>query len=143
MESLQFLGIDPGLLLGFAVASLLSWLWADGAIRALYTRRFKEFTEANLDQTLRAAQARSALWRAKLDLDFGKRIDRIERIFYIDTVMLGQFSRLSAWVILKALYGWIQKPGIAQSGAPDEDKEINTFYACGLGQRRRRNRVVI
>ncbi len=143
MESLQSLGIDPGLFLGFAVASLLSWLWADGAIQALYTRRFGELTESNPDQTLRTAQARSELWRAKLDLDFGKRSDRIERIFYIDSVMLGQFSLFSAWVILKAFYGWIQKPGVAQSGAPGEDKEITTFYACVLRQRRRSNRMVI
>ncbi len=142
MESLQYLGIDPSLLLGFAVASLLSWLWADGAIQALYTRRFMELTEGNPDQTLRAAQAKSELWRAKLDLDFGKRIGRIPRIFYIDSVMLGQFSLLSAWVILKAFHGWIQKPGVAQS-APDGDKEITTFYACVLGQGIRCKRVII
>jgi len=133
METLQALGINLTLLIGFALANLVSWVWADDLIQDLYRRRFRELTESNPDQTLRAAQAKGELWRTKLDLDFGKRIGRIERIFYIYSVMLGQFSLLSAWVILKAFYGWIQKPGVAQSGAPEEDKEITTFYAYVYG----------
>lgn len=133
VQILQTLGVNFGTLIGFLVANLVSWMAADYLIQKLYKRRFSEIVETNPDQTLRDAQAKSEAWRNKLDLEFGRRIGRIERVFYIYAVMLGQFSLLSAWVIMKAFYGWIQKPNVAQSAAPDEDKEITTYYAYIYG----------
>jgi hypothetical protein len=83
----------------------------------------------NKKNTIEGAENDAKAWPAKLDIEFGKRIGRIERISYIYAFMLGQFSLLSAWVILKAFYGWIQKPDVAQSGAPESEKEITTFYS--------------
>lgn len=133
MPTFQTLGVDFGLLIGFLVANLVSWVVADRLIQRLYKKRFSEIVESNRDQTLQDADAKSEAWRTKLDLEFGKRIGRIERVFYIYAVMLGQFSLLSAWVILKAFYGWIQKPDVAQLAVSDEDKEITTFYAYIYG----------
>lgn len=133
MQILQMLGVNLSLLLGFLVANLLSWLVADYLIQKLYRIRFAEIVGSNPDQTMRDAQAKSEGWRNKLDLDFGKRIGRIERVFYIYAVMLGQFTLLSAWVIMKAFYGWIQRPSVASSTAVEEDKEITTFYAYIYG----------
>lgn len=125
-------GREPCALIGFFVANLISWVAADNFIQGLYDKRFNEIVKSNPDQTLRDAQAKSEAWRNKLDLEFGKQIGRIERVFYIYAVMFTQFSLLSAWVILKAFYGWIQKPSVAQSAAPEEDK-ITTFYAYIYG----------
>lgn len=133
MQILEVLGVDLCALIGFFVANLISWVAADNFIQGLYDKRFNEIVKSNPDQTLRDAQAKSEAWRNKLDLEFGKRIGRIERVFYIYAVMFTQFSLLSAWVILKAFYGWIQKPSVAQSAAPEEDKEITTFYAYIYG----------
>jgi hypothetical protein len=127
------IGISLGGLGGFAVAVIISWIAGDNIILTLYKRRFKEIVLENPDRSLRDAEARSEAWRNKLDLEFGKRIGRIERIFYIYAVMLNQFALLSAWVILKAFYGWIQKPTVAQSTATEEDKDITTFYAYVYG----------
>jgi hypothetical protein len=133
LDLIESVGINIGTLGGFAVAVIISWVAGDHIILMLYKRRFKEIVQGNPDQTLRDAEARSEAWRNKLDLEFGKRIGRIERIFYIYAVMLNQFTLLSAWVILKAFYGWIQKPTVAQSTATEEDKDITTFYAYVYG----------
>jgi hypothetical protein len=133
LETFQLIGIDIPLFFGFIVANLFSWLWADKIIQKLYSKRFEEITHSNKDQTVRKAEAMTELWRSTLDIDFGKRIGRIERIFYIYSFTLGQLSLLSAWVILKAFYGWIQKPDIARSETSENDKAITTFYTYIYG----------
>jgi hypothetical protein len=128
MDLLMGIGIDLPAFCGFAAACLVSWVWADIVIQSLYNKRFKEMMESNPNLThSQATQARHS-WNRKLDLEFGKRIGRIERIFYIYAVMFDALTLLSAWVILKAFYGWIQKPSVAQSDAPEAEKEITTFY---------------
>ena len=133
IDILEASGVGVELLGGFAAADLISWIIVDHVILALYNRRFKEILRGNLNLTGDQVNAKSISWRDKLDLDFGRRIGRIERIFYIYAVMLNQFTLLSAWVILKAFYGWIQKPAVSQSSASEEDKDITTFYAYVYG----------
>lgn len=135
IDVLESAGIRIELLGGFTAAVIISWMAGDHLILALYRRRFREIVRGNPDLTSREADARSDAfaWRDKLDLDFGRRIGRIERVFYIYAVMLNQFTLLSAWVILKAFYGWIQKPEVSQSTASEEDKDITTFYAYVYG----------
>src|SRR5688572_29969781 len=112
MDLVAKLGIDLPAFGGFGLACLLSWLFADVIIQNLYRKRFKEMLESNLNLT--HAQDKEAMkdWNKKLDLAFGKRIGRIERVFYIYAIMFNGLTLLSAWVILKAFYGWIQKPSI-------------------------------
>lgn len=128
LEILLNLGIDYTTFLGFLVANLISYFMIDRVIQKFYDHRFNELTQLNLENTLREANQESERWKRRLNLDFGKRIGRIERFFYIYSVMLNQFTLLGAWTILKAFYGWIQKPTVAQSMVPEEDKEITTFY---------------
>jgi hypothetical protein len=130
---LESAGIRIELLGGFAAAVIISWMAGDIVILELYRRRIREIVRGNPDLTGREADVKGDAWRDKLDLEFGRRIGRIERVFYIYAVMLNQFTLLSAWVILKAFYGWIQKPEVSQSTASEKDKDITTFYAYVYG----------
>jgi len=114
---LKNIGIDIYFIISFIVVNLISWLWAADAIQSMYHRRFKE---------------KNKEWHSKLDLNFGKQIGRLERIFYIYSVMFGQFSLLNAWVILKAFFGWTQKT-IIYSKMRKKEKEITIFYSYLYG----------
>ncbi len=128
MDIIASLGIDIPSFFGFLFACLLSWYFADSIIQRLYSKRFDEMMGADQNLTGKDIQRGKVDLANKLDLDFGKRIGRIERVFYIYSIMFNALTLLSAWVILKAFYGWIQKPEIARSLASESTKEITTFY---------------
>jgi hypothetical protein len=131
--SLDVPGIEVSKLAGFAAGVLVSWIAGDPLILWLYSRRFRKIIEGNRSLTFDQGDIEHQRWRNRLDLEFGRIIGRIERIFYIYAVTMSQFTLLSSWVILKAFYGWIQKPTLAQTGAPEEDKDITAFYAYIYG----------
>lgn len=83
MGILASLGINHVEVGGFIIACVLSWFFADAVIQHLYNKRFKEMTEQNRSITLAEVDRASLGWTERLDLAFGKRIGRIERVFYI------------------------------------------------------------
>jgi hypothetical protein len=103
MDIIASFGIDLPSFFGFLFASLLSWFFADSIIQRLYSKRFDEMMGVDQNLTGNDIQRGKVDLANKLDLDFGKRIGRIERVFYIYSIMFNALTLLSAWVILKAL----------------------------------------
>jgi hypothetical protein len=88
----------------------------------------------------------SSAVRKMLDIRFGWHIGNIERIIYIYAIMFDKLSLLTAWVILKAFFGWLEKPrmgssatieGIVGAGVEDRTDEvvasITLFYSYIYG----------
>lgn len=103
-------GIDVPSISAFVLVNLISFFCVGWIVQALCDQRL------HVDRTeQRAAQMSSAV-RKMLDMRFGWHIGNIERIIYIYAIMFDKLSLLTAWVILKAFFGWLEKPRIGVVG---------------------------
>ena len=130
-QLLQF-GIHLPQFIGYVVACAISWFAADPIIHWRYKQLFHQLTN-DPNKTGKQHEADKAKLASILELKFGKRIGRIERLIYIYAVMLNQFTLLSAWVVLKAFYGWLEKPALAKAFPNDDSKHATLYYAYIYG----------
>lgn len=128
MEFLTTIGVNLPLFIAFGTVCFISWFFADDLIQFLYDRRFDDIISKKQCATCEKGDEHKGNWRKELNLQFGKQIGQIERIFYIYAFMLNAFGLLAAWFILKAFFGWIQKYSGDSLGVPIEQKELTTFY---------------
>lgn len=125
-------GIDFPILIGFLFSNLISWLFIDYIITYFYKRRFSDLSEA-LDKKPSEKLVLIEEWQLKLDIDFGKRIGRLERVLYIYAIMFGKTAILGAWIVLKAFFGWIGKHNRNSQNEIEEMQDITQYYAYIYG----------
>jgi hypothetical protein len=87
-------GIDIPTLFCFLLVNIISFIWANSFIQAM-CKSVKEIRPANYDA---------------LEMNFGRLIVSLERIIYIYAIMSHALEILTAWVILKLFFGWIEHP---------------------------------
>jgi hypothetical protein len=106
-------GIDFPSISAFILVNVVSFLCVGWIIQALCDQRL------HVDRTEQRAAQMSSAFRKMLDMRFGWHIGNIERIIYIYAIMFDKLSLLTAWVILKAFFGWLEKPKLGSSAQMD------------------------
>lgn len=119
-------------LIAYLLVCMVSWWCVDGFIAG----RCTAFNRTLVDDPSRTGvdnDARRALLEELSVLKHGKAIGQIERLFYIYAIMLNQFTLLSAWIIMKAFFGWIEKPGLTEALRDDERMNVKVYYSYIYG----------
>jgi len=89
-------GVDLATLTGLGLACLVSWCCVD----ALIQRHYRKLHRGELKDD----------WPVPLEgVSLCRSIGRIERLLYIYSIASGVYGILSAWIILKAFFGWMQE----------------------------------
>jgi len=81
-------------ILAFGIVSTIGYFALDRVIQRLQKYRFPE----------------EVVKRSEQDVRYGRIIGRLERIFYIYAIMSNFEGILSGWLVLKAFFGWLQRP---------------------------------
>lgn len=70
--------------------------------------------------------------RQFLAMELAREIGRVEKLVYVLAVMLGQYSLITAVIILKAFFGWINIPR-SPSQSSELQSDLNYYYVYIYG----------
>jgi hypothetical protein len=111
-RTLNQYGFDLPAILGFLVGTILAYSPGHWFVGKLFERR-KNIVETRLKADLERRHEEHTVeeelenFQHELDLENAVVIGKWERALYVYSVMFGQFSLLSGWLVMKAFFGWL------------------------------------
>lgn len=102
-------GVNIPLIIGFLAGSILA-ICGNFIVFRLHRMQIQKLFVVDDNTTEKAKRDAYDKLLGEFDMRFAGLIGKTERILYVYSVMLNQFSLLGGWLVMKAFFGWLTKP---------------------------------